>query len=143
MALLAQLSLLIFQTIKDSEYPFKQNKKILKNMAALLYTHFYKISLYVLKPNFFNTYNLPFLLSSDMSKIRVKIGPKTNYFSYILSSCTNRIAIFNIFFSLIFNQARDKQNRARDFLLSKYFLNNLLLTVFMANTLSKLAELWQ
>ena len=67
-------------------------------MAALLYTHFYKISLYVLKPNFFNTYNLPFLLSSDMSKIRVKIGLKTNYFSYILSSCTNRIAIFNLFF---------------------------------------------
>ena len=78
-----------------------------------------------------------------MRKIRVKIGPKTNYFSYFMSSCTNRIVVFNNFFSLIFSQPRDKQNRGRDFLLFKYFLNNLLLTVFMQNTLSKLVELLQ
>ena len=38
---------------------------------------------------------------------------------------------------------RGKQNRARDLLLFKYFLNNLILTVFMQNTLSKFAELMQ
>ena len=60
-----------------------------------------------------------------------------------MSSCTDRIVVFNNFFSLIFSQPRVKQNRARDFLLFKYFLNNLLLTVFMQNTLSKLVELLQ
>ena len=127
--------------VKVSEYPFKQNKNILKNMTVLLYLYFCNISLNVLRPTFFNIYNLPFLRSPNIGKIRVKVGPKTDYFSYILSSCTNRIAVFNDFFSLICSQPRDKQNRARDFLLSKYFLNNLLLTVFMQNTLSKLVEL--
>ena len=126
-----------------SEYPFKQNKNMLKNMIVLLYTNFYNISLNVLRPTFFNIYNLPFLCSPNIGKIRVKVGPKTDYFSYILSSCTNRIAVFNNFFSLICSQPRDKQNRARDFLLFKYFLNNLLLTVFMQNALSKLVELLQ
>ena len=128
---------------KVLEYPFKQNKNMLKNMTVLLYTNFYKISLNALRPTFSNIYNLPFLRSPNIGKIRVKVGPKTDYFSYILSSCTNRIAVFNNFFSLICSQPRDKQNRARDFLLSKYFLNNLLLTVFMQNTLSKLVELLQ
>ena len=82
-------------------------------------------------------------LKKVIGKSRVKVGPKTNYFSYFMSSGTNRIAVFNNFFSLICSQPRDKQNRARDFLLFKYFLNNLLLTVFMQNTLSKLVELLQ
>ena len=129
--------------IKVSEYTFKENENMLKNMTVLLYSYFYNISLSVLRPNFFNIYNLPFLRSPNIGKIGVKVGPKTDYFSYILSSCTNRIAVFNDFFSLICSQPRDKQNRARDFLLSKYFLNNLLLTVFMQNTLSKLVELLQ
>ena len=116
---------------------------MLKNMTVFLHTYFHNISLNVLRPIFFNIYNLYFLRSPNISKIRVKVGPKTNYFSYILSSCTNRIAVFNNFFSLICSQPRDKQNRARDFLLFKYFLNNLLLTVFMQNTLSKLVELLQ
>ena len=106
----------------------------------LLYTYFY-IFLNVLRPTFLNTYNLSFLRSPNIGKILVKVGPKTNFFFYILSSCTNRIAVFNNFFSMICSQPRDKQNRARDFLLSKYFLNNLLLTVFMQNTLSELVEL--
>ena len=129
--------------LKASEYPFKQNKNVLKNMTVLLYTYFYNISLNVLRPTFFNIYNLPFLRSPNIGKIRVKVGPKTNYFSYFMSSCTNRIAVFNNFFSLICSQPRDKQNRARDFLLFKYFLNNLLLTVSMQNTLSKLVKLLQ
>ena len=128
---------------KVSEYPFKQSKNVLKNMTLLLHKYFYNISLNVLRPTFFNIYNLPFLRSPNIGKIRVKVGPKTNYFSYILSSCTNRIAVFNIFFSLICSQPRDKQNHTRDFLLFKYFLNNELLTVFMQNTHSKLVELLQ
>ena len=89
------------------------------------------MSLNVLGLTFFNIYELPFLCSLNIGKIRVKVGPKTDYFSYIVSSCTNRIAVFNDIFSLICSQPRDKQKRALDFLLSKYFLNNLLLTVFM------------
>ena len=81
--------------------------------------------------------------SPNIRKIRVRVGPKTNYFSYFMSFCTDRIVVFNNCFSLIFSQPRDKQNRAHDFLLFKYFLNNLLLTVFMQNTLSKLVELLQ
>ena len=46
-----------------------------------------------------------------------------------MSSSTNRITVFNNFFSLICSQPRDKQNRARDFFPFGYFLNNQLLTV--------------
>ena len=136
-------SVFLMNSFKVSEYPFKPNKNVLKNMAVLLYTYFYNISLNALRPTFFNIYNLPFLRSPNIGKIRVKVGPKTNYFSYFMSSCTDRIVVFNNFFSLIFSQPRDKQNRARDFLLFKYFLNNLLLTVFMQITLSKLVKLLQ
>ena len=116
---------------KVSEYPFKENRNTLKNIQELLYTHFYSISLNVLRPNFFNILNLPISHFPNIRKIRVKVGPKTNYFSYFMSSCTDRIVVFNNFFSLIFSQASVKQNRARDFLLFKYFLNNLLLTAFI------------
>ena len=129
--------------IKVSEYTFKQNRGMLKNITALLYTYYFNISLNALRPIFLNICNLPFLRFPNIGKIRVKVGPKTNYFSYFMSSYTNRIAVFNNFFSLICSQPRDKQNRARDFLLFKYFLNNLLLTVFMQMTLSKLVELLQ
>ena len=129
--------------IKVSEYPFKENRNTLKNIQELLYTHFYSICLNVLRPNFFNILNLPISHFPNIRKIRVKVGPKTNYFSYLMSSCTDRIVVFNNFFSLIFSQPRDKQNRARDFLLFKYFLNNLLLTAFMQTTLSNLVELLQ
>ena len=63
--------------VKVSEYPFKRNKNVLKNMAVLLYTYFYNISLNALRPTFFNIYNLH---SPNIGKIRVKVGPKTNYF---------------------------------------------------------------
>ena len=129
--------------LKVSEYPFKENKNTLKNIQVLLYTHFYNISLNVLRPNFLNISNLPISHVPNIRKIRVKVGPKTSYFSYFMSSCTDRIVVFNNFFSLMFSQPRAKQNHARDFLLFNYFLNNLLLTVFMQNTLSKLVELLQ
>ena len=117
---------------------------MLKNMTVLLYIYFYNISLNVLRPTFFNVCKLSFLHSPNIGKIRVKVGTKNNYFFYILSSCTNRIAVFRVFFfSLICSQRREKQNRGRNFLLSEYFLNNLLLTVFTQNTLSKLVKLLQ
>ena len=56
-----------------------------------------------------------------MGKIGFKDGPKTNYFFYIMISCTIIIAFFNNFFSLISSQPRGKQNCACDFLLFKYF----------------------
>ena len=68
--------------------------KMLKNLTVLLYTYFHNISLNVLRPTFFNICNLPFLLSPNIGIIRVKVGPKTNYFSIILSFCTKRIAGF-------------------------------------------------
>ena len=130
-------------SVKVAEYPFKQNKNTLKNIKVLLYTHFYNTSFNILRPTFFNITNLPFSHFPNIKKIRVKVGPKTNYFSYFMSSCTDRIVVFYSFFSLIFSQPRDKQGRALDFLLFKYFWNNLLLTVFMQNTPSKLVELLQ
>ena len=59
-----------------------------------IFYNLFFISLNVLRPTFFNIYNLPFLRSPIISKIRVKVGPKTNYFFYILSSYTNRIVVF-------------------------------------------------
>ena len=69
-------------------------KMCYKNMTVLLHTYFYNISL---RLTFFNIYNLPFLRSPNIGKIRFKVGQKTNYFSYILSSRTNRIAVLNNF----------------------------------------------
>ena len=66
-------------SFKVSEY-LQQNNIMLKNMTILLYTYFYNISLKVLRPTFFNLYNLPFLRSPNIGKIRVKVEPKTNYF---------------------------------------------------------------
>ena len=125
---------------KVSEYLFKQNKNVLKNMTVLLYTYFYNLSLSVIRPTFFN--NLPFLSSPNIDKFMLKWGQKLTTFSYFTSSCTNRIEVFNNFFTLISSQPSNKQNLARDFLF-KYFLNNLLLIVFMQNTLLKLVELLQ
>ena len=126
---------------KVSEYPFKQNRSRLKNMTVLLYTYFFNIFLNVLRPTFFNICNLRFLHSPNIGKTRVKVGPKTNYFSYFMNSCTNRIAVFSNFFSLIYSQPRDKQNRARYFFPFECFLNNQLLIVFMETSLSRLVEL--
>ena len=63
----------------------------------LLYTHFYNNFLNVLRPTFFNICNLPFSHFPKIRKIRVKFGPKTNCFSYFMSSCTVRIVAFNNF----------------------------------------------
>ena len=62
--------------IKVSECPFKQNNNMLKNMTVLSCTYFYNISLNVLRPTFSNIYNLPFLRSPNIGKIKVKFGRK-------------------------------------------------------------------
>ena len=85
-------------TFNVSEYPFKQYKDMFKNMKVLLYTHFYNISLNVIRPNFSSMYHLPFSCFPNNGKVRVKFGTTTNYFSYFMSSCTNRIAVSIIFF---------------------------------------------
>ena len=59
-------------------------------MTVLLCAYFHIISLNVL-------YNLPFLPSPNMGKIGVKVETITNFFFYIMSSCTNIIAFFNNF----------------------------------------------
>ena len=59
--------------VKVSEYPFKENKNTLKNIQVLLYTHFYNISLNVLRPNFLNVCNLPTSHFPNIKKIRVKV----------------------------------------------------------------------
>ena len=74
---------------------------MLKNKTVLLYTYFYNISLNVLRPTFASIYNFPFLRFPNIGKIEVKVGPKTSYFSSFMSSCANRITVFNNFFSLL------------------------------------------
>ena len=108
---------------KVSEYPFKQNRSMLKKMSVLLYIYILNISLNVLRPIFFNICNLPFLSSPNIGKIRVKVGPKTNYFSYFMSSCTNRIAVFSNFFHwYIANQETNKTVPAIFFLLNIFWI---------------------
>ena len=65
---------------KVSEYPFKQNRSILKNMTVLLYKHFFNVYLKVLRPAFFNIYNLPFLRFPNIVKLGSKLGQKLTTF---------------------------------------------------------------
>ena len=98
-------------------------------MAVLLYTYFYNISLNVLRLTFFNIYNLPFYALKISLKFRSKLGQKPITFPIFWAPAPTELQ-FSIFFSLICSKPRDRQNLVRDFLLSKYFLNNLHLTVF-------------
>ena len=66
-------------------------------MKVLLSTCFCNISSNVLGPSFFNLYDLLFSRFPNIGKIRANVGPKTNYFSYFMNTCTNRIAVFYIF----------------------------------------------
>ena len=91
--------------LKVSRYPFKENKNTLKIMQVL----FYNISLNWLRQNFLNICNLPISHFPNIRKIRVKVGPKNNYFSCFMSSCTDRIVVFNNFFHLyLANQETSK-----------------------------------
>ena len=97
-----------------------------KHESAATYI-FYNISLNVPRPIFFKIYCLPFSGTPNIRKIKVKAGLKNNYFSYFMSFCINRIAIFNNLLALIRGQTTGLKKRARNFLIFKYFLINLLL----------------
>ena len=88
---------------KVPEYLFKQNKNVFNIMKVLLYTYFC-ISL-----SRFNICSLPFSPSLNIGEIRLKVGAKTNYLFFFMSSCTDRIAVFNIFFHwCVANQETNK-----------------------------------
>ena len=141
------LLLLVFKIVeslqynlKVSEYPFKQNKNTLKNLKVPLYTHFCNIFLNVLRPTFFNICNLPFSqFPPNIRKIRVKVGPQTNYFSYFMSPCTGRIVIFNNFFHWYLASQETSKTVPAIF----FFPNIFWIIYFMQNMLSKLVELLQ
>ena len=107
--------------IKVSEYTFKQNRGMLKNITVLLYTYYFNISLNALRPIFLNICNLPFLRFPNIGKIRVKVGPKTNYFSYFMSSRTNRITVFNNFLHWYIANQETNKTVALIFFLSNIF----------------------
>ena len=82
---------------------------MLKIIEVLLYTHFYNISLNVLGLNFLNICNLPISHFPNIRKIRVKVGPKANYFPNFMSSCTDRIVVFKKkFYLYLANQETNK-----------------------------------
>ena len=78
-------------SFKVSEYPFKQNRSMLKIMIVLLYTYFLKyifkifihiflISLNVLRRTFSNIYNLTFYALQILVKLGLKLGQKLTTF---------------------------------------------------------------
>ena len=73
--------------------------------------------------------------------MRVKVGSKANYFSYLMSSCTDRTAAFNDYSEL-------KQKCACFFLLLKYFekyfkkFSNLLLVASVQNARQNRSKYW-
>ena len=75
-------------------------------------------------------------------KLGSKLGQKLTTFSNLWASAPTELQFSIIFFTDMY-QPTDKQNGSRDFFIFNYFLNNLLLSVSMQNTLSKLVELWQ
>ena len=107
--------------IKVSEYTFKQNRGMLKNITALLDTYYFNISLNALRPIFLNICNLPFLRFPNIGKIRVKVGPKTNYFSYFMSFRTSRITVFNNFLHWYIANQETNKTVALIFFLSNIF----------------------
>ena len=110
----------------------------------LLYTHFYNISLNVLRSYFLNICYFHFAHFPNIRKIRVKVRPNTNYFSYFISSCTNKIVVFNYFFHWYLGNQETNKTIATIFFFSYIFLMiYILLTVLIPNTLSKLVELLQ
>ena len=71
----------VIAVFKVSEYPFKQNKNMLKNKIVLLYTYFYNISLNVLRPTFFNIYIIYHIYFLQISvKLGSKLGQKLTTF---------------------------------------------------------------
>ena len=84
-----------------------------------LYIQLQNISLNVVRTTFFSICDLSHF--PKIMKIRVKVWPKTNHFSNFMTSCTDRIVVYNNFFSLIRTHPRDKQNRTAIFFFSNIF----------------------
>ena len=93
-------------------------------MTVLLYTYFYNISLNALRPTFFNIYNLPFLCSPNIGKIRVKVGPKTNYFFLLYELLHQQNWSFQWFFFhwYVANQETNKTVSAIFFFLNIFWI---------------------
>ena len=104
-----------FSIFKVSEYPFMLNENMIKNKKVLSQIYFYNISLNVLRPIFFKIYCLPFSRTPNIRKIKVKAGLKTNYFSYFMSFCINRIAVFNNLLALIRGQTTGQKKTCTQF----------------------------
>ena len=111
---------LFFSLLRSQSTPFKQNRSMLKKTWLCYYIQFFfNIILNVLRPTFFNTCNLPFLHSPNIGKIRINVGPKTNYFPYFMSPCTNRIGVLITFFHwYVANQKANENVLAIFFLLN-------------------------
>ena len=108
-------------SLKVSEYPFQQNKHMLKNKTVLLYTYFYNISLNVLRPTFVNTFNLPFLRSQNIDKIRVKVGPKTSSFPPLWAPAPTQLQFSLTFFHWYVANQRTKKTVPRISFFSNIF----------------------
>ena len=96
-------------------------------MKVPLYTF---INPQMYKANLFKYIQFTFFMHSEYWENKGQSWTQ-NYLLYFISSCANRIAVSNDLFALVRSQPREKQNRVRDFMLFKYFLNNLLVIVFM------------
>ena len=65
---------------------------------------------------------------------------KNELFFNSTSSSTNRFVVFYCFFSLKRILPKPKENHGRIFILFKYFLDNLFLTVFVQHVISKFVK---
>ena len=76
-SLILPLKIIFEHCLKVSEDPFKENKNTLKIIQVLLYTHFYNISLNVLRPNYVI---YPFHTFQISGKLASKLGQKLTTF---------------------------------------------------------------
>ena len=135
------MSLLMWcNLIKVSEYSFKQNRSILKNMTVLLYTYF------LISPQMYQ--DEPFLIYviclfyavQILVKLGSKLCQKLTTFPTLWALAPTELQFSVIlFYWYIANQETNKA--AWNFFRLKYFLNNQLLIIFMETALSKLAKL--
>ena len=109
--------------VKVSEYPFKKNRNMLKNMTMLLYTIFFNISLNVLKPTFFDICNLPFYALHISVKLGLKLGQKLTTFPTLWAPAPTELQFSVIFFHwYIANQETNKTVPAIFFLLNIFWI---------------------
>ena len=126
--------------LKVSEYPFKENKNTLKNKQVLLYTHFYNIS-WMYWDQTFKIYVIYLFHTSQISgKLESKLGQKLTTFPTLWAPAPTELQFSNNFFSFIYSQPGDKQNRACDFLLFKHIIRKNAGTVLCSSLLETCAK---